>query len=160
MKKALPSFDRVRELFDYDPETGILRWKLSPARSVPIGSIARIPRVSINWQNYHTHRIIWLWMTGNDPGYFPIDHHDLDQKNNRWTNLRLATNSLNSANRPIFSNHSTGFKGVTKRGSSYRSHIRKDGIKYNLGTFSSPQEAHAAYALKAIEFFGEFARTA
>lgn len=54
-------------------------------------------------------------------------------------------------------------KGVTKDKSivgdkPYRAKIHYEGKFYHLGRFISAEDAHEAYAKKAKELFGEFAR--
>src|SRR5208337_270858 len=65
--------DRAKELFDYDPETGVLTWKVAPSKSVKIGNIAGNPRkngylrVQIYGCVYLVHRVIFLIMVGRWP---------------------------------------------------------------------------------------------
>lgn len=78
-----PSYERVRELFDYEPDTGILRWKVKRANK-EIGDQAGALRdsgylvVGVDYKLYRVHRIIWLWMTGDEPKAF-LDHRDMVQ---------------------------------------------------------------------------------
>lgn len=163
---TLPSQARLRDLFNYDPSTGIVTWRISTSSRVKVGSVAGTPSgnrliVSCDRASYKLHRVIWKWMTGHEPPA-QIDHEDVNGHNNIWTNLRAATNSLNSANRRAQSNSSSGMKGAYFHPSSglWQSRIQKDGIDYPLGYFKTKELAHAAYAKKAVELFGEFARAA
>ena len=94
-------------------------------------------------------------------GRIQIDHRDGNSKNNRLSNLRLSTHSENAANRRRYRNNASGFKGVSleARTGKWMAKITKDGRTYFLGRFPTAEEAHAAYAAKARELFGEFART-
>jgi len=91
---------------------------------------------------------------------YVTDHINGDKLDNRKDNLRVCTQSQNIANSKKSKLNTSGYKGVCydKRLKRYRSYIRKDRIMYNLGLFATPELAHLAYAAKAIEFFGEFAR--
>lgn len=92
-----------------------------------------------------------------------VDHRDGNVRNNLRSNLRFATHAENARNRRRRADSELPFKGITKR-------IRKSGlIRYaasiyvqskplHLGTFSTPEAAHAAYAQAATLHFGEFAR--
>ena len=164
-RTALPGYERVRECFDYDPHSGALIWRVSGAR-MRAGEDAGVVRpdgqilVGLDGGRYRSHRLIWLWMTGDEPPEY-IDHADGDRGNNRWGNLREASNSLNMANRGAQKNNrASGLKGAYANNGVWMSRIQKDGVDYYLGCFSSPEEAHAAYAAKATELFGEFARVA
>jgi hypothetical protein len=85
-----------------------------------------------------------------------------DRANDRLANLRLATSSQNAANKKKHSNNTSGFKGVhLRKGTSrWAAAIRVGQKRIHLGFFSTPEQAHAAYAAAAKEHFGEFARSA
>ena len=75
--------DRVRELFNYDPETGIVSWREdSPPKKVgPLHKAGdrfgtstypgknRSPKLTgwVAGKQVLLHRIIWLWVTGEMP---------------------------------------------------------------------------------------------
>ena len=105
------------------------------------------------------HRIAWALMYGEFPDG-QLDHINGEPSDNRITNLRLATESQNKANRRRSKRNSTGFKGVSfrKRDHIYSAQIRKDKKTMWLGSYKSPEEAHRAYAKAAKEMHGEFAR--
>ncbi len=164
------TLERLKEVLDYDPATGLFRWKVKRC-NVEAGQVAghhkgpRYIRINIDLVSYRAHILAWLYMTGEWPPRF-IDHRDTDKANNRWENLRLATKSQNMANMPAPKSNRSGFKGVSRyrAGDSYgkpwQAGISKDGKRMSLGHFATPEEAHAAYAAAAEKFFGEFARAA
>ena len=90
-----------------------------------------------------------------------IDHRDGDGTNNRWNNLRRASQSQNNANRRRPRSNTSGFKGVSRcrRTGKWIAVIGKRGRMIYLGKFSTPQAAHAAYVAAARKLYGEFART-
>jgi hypothetical protein len=169
--KALPTADEIRALLDYDPLTGAFTWRHREGESrgaryfntrfagKPAGTVSSdgylmillggIPRSA--------HRLAWLVVTGNWPET-EIDHRDVDKLNNRFDNLRLATRSQNNANRPAQRNNKTGFKGVSRNKNKFVAMIKVDGRPRWLGSFDTPQEAHAAYFKTAQERHGSFAR--
>lgn len=155
----------VRELFDYDPESGLFSRRKSIKRWAA-GSCAGSMRkdgymaIKVNEKSYPAHRLAWLWMTGELPDG-EIDHIDLNKSNNRWTNLRLASKSNNCANcRPR--RRLGKLKGAYYRSSMNKWHaqIRAKGTIYHLGFYESEELAHAAYMAAAKVHFGEFARAA
>lgn len=113
--------------------------------------------VSIYGRSYRAHRLAWLYMTGEWPPH-QIDHTDGNPGNNRWENLRLATNAQNQQNRKIASNNTSGAKGVMRIGNRFAAHITVGGKKRYLGTFGTLNEAADAYKSAAEQEFGEFAR--
>ena len=157
----LPSQARLKELLDYDPLTGGLVWRVrianktagSPAgRRKPEGYLT----IGIDSKQYQAHRIIWAWVTGEDPGLADIDHADLDPSNNCWDNLRLATKTGNMCNREGWSKKGLP-KGVGTNRKRFSAQIRVNRVQYYLGTYDTPEEAHQAYCKAATELHQEFA---
>lgn len=85
-------------------------------------------------------------MTGTFPTSI-TDHKNGVKSDNRWDNLREATKQLNGQNRrEAHKNNITGFLGVSKRcEGQYRASINNNGVKLNIGTFTTPEAAHLAY---------------
>lgn len=88
----------------YDPVTGRLWWKV-PKRGHNIGRCAGATdnkgyiNIGIDGTRYKAHRLIWLIETGSFPDKsVPIDHINMIKDDNRFCNLRLATNSQNKMN--------------------------------------------------------------
>jgi hypothetical protein len=156
--------DYVRSVLDYNPETGVLTWKKCPRQPQLIGKPAGYHRpngkiiINIKFRYYLAHRLIWLIMTGEWPTT-GIDHRDHDGSNNRWNNLRLATQSQNIANAVRSRRNTSGFKGVhffkkTGRYQAYVGSVRNK--RENLGYFDTAEEAFAAYCKRAKELYGDF----
>jgi HNH endonuclease/AP2 domain len=158
--------EQLQEVLKYHPKTGEFRWLKRVGYRIRVGDIAGCVNkltgyrvINIYRRTYLAHQLAWLYMTGCWPRP-SVDHRDLDRANNRWSNLRRATRSQNVANRRPARNNTSGFKGVYRCRASGRwvARIRKDGRKYYLGRFPTPQGAHAAYMAAARELYGEFAR--
>lgn len=153
--------EKVRELYDYNPETGEL---ISKTTKRPVSSrtqrgyLYASIRSSKVKKSYKVHRLIWLYYYG----YFPensIDHIDRDKTNNRLSNLREVSNSCNMRNSSQ-RRSSTGIKGtcLTKRKSGiyFQVYITIMGeIKY-LGFFKDLDEAvcHRLAAEQSINWNG------
>jgi len=86
-----------------------------------------------------------------------VDHVDGDGLNNRKGNLRLATKSQNAAWSGIYSNNTSGYRGVTKYRDKWMGQIIVRGKKRYLGLFERPENAALAYDVVAELEFGEFA---
>jgi hypothetical protein len=100
-------------------------------------------------------------MTGEDPDIHQLDHINMNRSDDRWSNLRLATNAQNNQNRKTQANHlSSPYKGVKPNGRNWMASIRANGVQHYLGTFRTPEAAHAAYVEAARRLHGDFARDA
>lgn len=119
------SYERVRELFEYDPEEGVLYNKTNRRGRSLAGSVAGNPRTDsylqlcIDGKMYRVNRIVWLWYYGYLPENL-IDHKDQDKTNNRIDNLREASKQCNTINVSRFKNNTSGIRGV-----SYDSRVGK-----------------------------------
>ena len=155
--------ERLKYLFRYEPDTGHFIRLVKTARRTKIGDIAGTRHnkgywfIMVDGVKYLAHRLAWLYTTGEWPND-QIDHIDLDKSNTRWLNLREANNSKNQGNKPVRSDSISGLKGAFKREGKWVSFISVNGVRHHIGTFASPHLANAAYEVKAIELFGEFAR--
>jgi len=157
--------DEVRALFDYDPDSGLLRWR-DRARSRKVdgvvgtrcksGYLATRLIVDGKPKGYYIHRLIWLWAYGEWPP-MDIDHANLDRTDNRLANLRLASESDNVHNQRV--RNQIGLKGVWRQKSgNWAAGITKDRKRIHLGTYDTPELAYAAYCEAAASMHGEFAR--
>jgi hypothetical protein len=161
--------DRLRELLRYDQGTGQFTWasRTSPSSRAKVGDLAGTPNnrgylyIKVFKVTYQAHRLAWLYMTGDWPRN-EIDHIDLNRGNNSWSNLRESTRTQNNANRSACANNKCGLKGVDYRRKikKWRAQIAIGGKKIHLGSFCTPEDAHAAYVAAAEKYFGEFARAA
>jgi hypothetical protein len=143
----------LRELFDYNPESGLLSWRVRPEcgkawnakyAGTPAGTKQRAGLgVALAYRKYGAHVIIWAWMTGEWPAT-SIDHKDRNQYNNAWHNLRLATPAQQCQNR--------------SRTTSLPKGVRRSRNRYVaiLGSFATPEEAHEAWLLAAPSIHGDF----
>lgn len=105
-----------------------------------------------------THQIVMHKMIlGNYPKGLQVDHINQNKLDNRKSNLRLVNASQNKAN--VKQRSPDKYKGVyfCNKTNKYSSHIKKDYVKYHLGSFDNAVDAAIAYNKKAMEFFGEFA---
>lgn len=152
---------RLKELLDYDPETGEFRWKetrRARKKGKVAGSICSggYLQVCVDATLYMAQRLAWLYMTGEWPEFL-IDHIDGVRSNNRFVNLRQATNAQNLQNlRASYSTNQLGLLGVCKAGNRFMANITVDQKRYHLGSFDNPEEAHEAYlaAKRKLHPFG------
>jgi hypothetical protein len=79
------------------------------------------------------------------------DHIDQDRLNNRRSNLRTASKSLNSFNSKVHSRNRSGYRGVSWHAGKWRAAIVVNGRQESLGRFDDPAEAGRAYERRLAE---------
>jgi len=154
---------RVNELLDYSPETGVFTWNVRRGRQ-RAGCAAGTYRnngyfqIGIDGRVYFSHRLAFLVINGYMPGF--IDHINGDPSDNRIENLREATKQENQRNTGKCKSNTTGFKGVTwnKQRQKWHARIKLSGKQIHLGYFATPESASAAYEAAARHHFVEFYR--
>lgn len=164
--RAPVTIQRLRDVLDYEPATGVLTTKIWRPRSA-VGVVAGCVRADgyrsiwIDQQQFLAHRIIWALVTGEWPDV-QIDHVNGLRDDNCWANLRLATNQQNSFNAKRQSRNTSGVKGVclVTNSDRWRAYITVDGRQVSLGRFDTRDGAARARAAKLREMHGEFARVA
>lgn len=85
------SIEFIREWFIYDAETGEFNWR-DPCKSPKPGQL-KIRKNSFyreykSRKSYTVNRLIWTWMTGNDPGAGFVRKKD-STKGLEWNNLEF-----------------------------------------------------------------------
>ena len=142
--KALPSPEVLRQLLDYDPETGLMTWRYRQGQRRWNGLYAGKPAFFTDVNGYKTgrlfgsnvraHRILWALHYGNHPDG-QIDHINGHKSDNRIANLRVTDAGGNARNRPLRKDNRTGVCGVIPYQDKYRANIRLNGKLTHLGTF-------------------------
>ncbi len=155
--------DFALSMLDYSTETGEFTWKEKPKNHPRmLGKKAGCDTtgytlIRLQGKKVKAHRLAWLFVYGSMPS-LDIDHINGNPFDNRISNLRLATNPQNQANRRRNAGKETS-KGVRRIPSGrYQARIRVSGIAINIGTFDTEELASQAYFVEAKKYYGEFAR--
>lgn len=141
--------NRLKELLNYDPGTGVFAWKVSRGR-VKAGSLCTCHDrygyiyIQINGKSYRAHRLAFLYIDGEIPEQ--VDHINHIRDDNRWNNIRCASNSINSRNRSLLASSLSGIHGVLWKPDRKRwySYIRVSGELLYLGFFDNLLDACCA----------------
>jgi hypothetical protein len=158
--------ERLRDLLHYDPDTGVWSWLVRQGRAC-VGATAGWVRadgyrqIRVDGRAYRAHRLAFLYMTGRWPPRL-VDHKNVVPGDDRWCNLRPATESQNQHNRGRAATNTSGLKGASfsKHTRKWLAQIAVRGVRKYLGYFDTPEEAHAAYVAASQQHHGEFARAA
>jgi hypothetical protein len=157
--KPLPSAEELSQLFSYDKERGVLVWKERKFSSLlangwnkryankcaGVKNSAGYLVVAINNEKYLAHRIIWKMVNSDEP--VVVDHIDGDTMNNAISNLRAADESLSAFNKRLPKKRLP--RGVQPNGYRYMARLAGQ----HLGTYATPEEAHAVYCSAAKQRF-------
>lgn len=143
----------LRELLDYEPSTGIFRWKnsrrspLFNGKQVGSDDLYGYKTVRLDGKSYKLHRLAWLYVHGVWPAG-DVDHINGQRSDNRIDNLRDVSRKVNLENqREAKNNRSTGLLGAyfDRRKNRFYSRISVDNKSVNLGYHPTAEAAHAAY---------------
>lgn len=150
MAKADLTVERLREILNYDPDTGVFVWRVNKG-PVKAGRVAGYPQegyigISIDGTGFAAHRLAWLYVYGQFPEY-TIDHINQNKSDNRICNLRHVTHANNMLNKGMPANNRTGYAGVSwcSTHKKFVAQITANRIKHHIGWFDDPALAHAAY---------------
>lgn len=162
MKDNLLTQEIVRELIDYDKETGVARWKVRNSKwwvdgyrtaqgaannwnSIYAGkeisstTTGGYIQVYVLGKNYYLHRIIFLWVTGEWPNF--VDHINGNRGDNRWENLRSVDKIDNSRNIIRPKTNKSGCVGVINVKGKWQARIYIADKNIYLGSYETKEEA-------------------
>jgi hypothetical protein len=144
--------DLLYEALDYDCDTGDFTWKIAPSRKIRVGQKAGCKDghgyllIGLYGEQYLAHRLAWFYTYGAWPDN-KVDHKDGDGLNNRISNLRDATDKVNSENRRKRTKRTSQYLGVSfdKVRGKWTAHIQTNYKQQNLGRFDTEKQAYTAY---------------
>ncbi|HEX8348749.1 MAG TPA: HNH endonuclease [Hymenobacter sp.] len=158
------TLERLKQLVAYDPTTGLftrLEGTTPQATARHAGKQAgltkpkRYVQLSVDGKTYLGHRLAWFYMTGEWPAV-NIDHEDGNRTNNVWSNLRLATGSINQINTKMHRHNTSGYRGVSwaAGNNKWTASIYQANRRINLGYFDSKEAAYERRLLAELEYYG------
>jgi hypothetical protein len=143
--KKLPPLSYLKEILDYNKDTGIFVWKQKLSRSQNEGDVAGYYdtrgylTIKIKSSLFRGHRLAFYMTTGIDPGCLVVDHKDRNKSNNCFSNLRLANQSVNGHNQ------SKQCIYMDKRTGRWRAAITINKVYRHIGMFANVFDALCAY---------------
>lgn len=171
--KLLPDQSTLRQLLDYDPESGLLYWRQRGVGWFEDGFHTAETRMR-NWNACHAgkraftakqsngyrrgkvlgaeclaHRVIWVLVHGEQPKI--IDHANGNREDNRIGNLRSGSHATNSMNKARLCNNTSGYTGVSKCNATgrWRVMLVVSGRSHRVGRFDTLEQAIEAHRVAA-----------
>lgn len=154
MSEQLPDgLQLVCDRIEYSPETGRMKWKSTIGRAkegFDAGTINRSGYIRIQTRVFSimAHRLAWFIYYGKLPGD-EIDHINGIKSDNRISNLREATRSLNNQN--LVKSRSKGILGINIPGVHFHKKTGKfqvsgtvNGKRVYIGLFGNLKDAEQA----------------
>lgn len=113
------SHTRLKELLEYNPTTGVFRWKSNPRRGGAYKAGDRAGtinvygrrRMKVGKEQCYSGPMAWFYMTGVWPTN-EIDHINRDPLDDSWVNLREVSHEHNIQNRGLHKSSTSGVAGV------------------------------------------------
>jgi hypothetical protein len=178
MKKQELTQELLKQLIDYNPDTGVFVWKERPLSMLEkqsycntwntrfankqAGRLTNVKkgftfrRICIFNKEYQGHHIAFLYMTGKYPEH-DIDCIDGDYTNLEFKNIRECTRQ-DTTFKAIKSSGKNKLIGSSfkKDRNKYRSQIDVNGKSISLGHFDTEEQAHNAYVEAKRQISPEF----
>lgn len=161
-KNDIPPADVLRQLLDYDPETGLLKWRYRDRGWFTSDRIHKswngklagreafcgldnygYKRGTIAKGVIRAHLVIWTMVHGAPPCGF-IDHINHDKTDNRLCNLREITKRENHLNMSRSKANTTGVTGVSFVKKRWQAMITVNHESIYLGRFDRIEDAAEA----------------
>lgn len=165
--KPTPPKEKLSQMLDYNPDTGVLTWKSRAPESFTSNELTRglmamrwnamfsgkeagstsrdgfYRKVTIEGEAYLAHRLIWKMVHDDEPA--DIDHINGDKNDNRLSNLRSVTHGVNMRNKSMYVNNQSGTTGVEfhNRDAVWTAKIGSGNKQIYLGSFQTKDEAIA-----------------
>lgn len=132
--------EEVRDVFNYNSETGELSRKSGRCEIGKTLTANGYPRCWVKGRSYLQHVIVWLYHYG----YIPendIDHINRIRTDNRLDNLREVSRTCNCRNSGMKTSNTSGVKGVSKHQNGWRAYINVGYMQKHVGTTKDFDEA-------------------
>lgn len=147
---------RLREVVDYDPTTGVFRWKEKKKGWRVVGAVAgtSFPNgyrfIGIEGYRFLGHRLAWLYATGEWPKD-EIDHINGDKSDNRIANLRPVTRQQNNWNGAVRAQSTSGHRHIFRKRTKWAVRIlagtksKFHGVYVDLATAIAVRDVQVAH---------------
>jgi hypothetical protein len=158
----------LHDLFEYRADGNLIRKHAARGKGNCAGAVVgyrpkvisrqnRYVSTKISGQHWCVHKLIYMYHFGEMPQQ--LDHINQNTLDNRIENLRPATSSQNCANRSLFSNNTSGCRGVSwnKRNKKWFVYVDFNKRRKNIGYFDDLDFADLVATEARDLYHGEYA---
>lgn len=154
---------RLKDVLQYDPESGVFTWSSCRRNHINKGAVAGgvnqegYVEIKIFQRRYKAHRLAWFYMTGQWPEV--IDHINRKRDDNRFCNLRDCSIQQNSCNTGLSDRNTSGYRGVSKHKQSgkWKVDVKVKGKKLFFGLFEDIELAGLVAEEARSKMHGDYA---
>jgi len=166
-RKSPPPLPKLKQLLNYDPQTGLFTWLENRGRNgngAKAGDAAGYIDKTTGYVKIHVdgyyglgHRLAWYFMTGENPDV--IDHINRIRHDNRFINLRTCRMQENLWNLSTSPRSKSGVRNVSwcAAKSKWQICLKKDGKSIHFGYVEDLELADVVAKSAREKYFGEFA---
>jgi len=139
----------IRARLDFDPKTGIFRWRVRPSNNMQIGAIAGCKSshgyvIRMFSENYYARRLAWIHAHGDIPHGFEVFNRNRDRNDIRLANLDIRVAQERAIRRPMIKATQTAVKNVSFSDQGYRVQLYRDGKVIHRSRHNTLEAAIAA----------------
>lgn len=149
---------RLKDLFHYNPDTGVFVRKVSTCNRVKVGDTPGTKTkpgyivMYVDANRHMAHRLAWLYVYGTFPSK-EIDHINGVGTDNRISNLREASSAENKQNLHIHrKQNKLGVLGVSKSRGKFMAELQVNGVRALRKRFDLLEDAVFAYSQAKKKF--------
>lgn len=153
--------ETLRKYFEYNPDTGVIRWRVSKqgiSAGTEFGSEKPCSKTTYRVgklfnRRMFSHRLAWVLYYGEWPNDV-IDHINHNGLDNRISNLRVTNRSHNNRNAALRKDSTSGVAGVSwnRSLSKWVAQINADGKRKHLGVFACMEDAIEARKSAVLQY--------
>ena len=148
------TIERLREVLEYDPDSGVFIQKVATGHRSYVGNQVGRPGpggrtvITIDKKAYYATHLAWLWVKSEwPPSDIRLVYKGEPGPAVRFADIEPTSQAALSASNKINTLNKSGIKGVSwsKTSGRWVAMITRDGRQHYLGKFATKEEAAAAY---------------
>lgn len=139
----------VRDRLDYDPLTGVFRWKVRPSNNMQIGAVAGCESsqgyvIRMFGENQYARRLAWIYTYGEIPAGFEVYNRNRDRNDIRLANLGIRAAQERAISRPMLKPTQSKEKNIRQSDQRFRVQLFRHGKAVHRSSHTTMDGAIAA----------------